>query len=128
MISNTILKKRQQRKSRYILFLPFIVLKRGAGFFVHPRASIKYLSTKNMIKKFGNFDFDYYLEQIVDDKLHMHNAIRHFILHGKKNGYKPNKKKYSLDYFDYLEQKKNEFCVIKKSRQFDKNYYSNYPK
>ena len=68
---------------------PFRIIRRCLGTFRHSKYSIKYFFEKMTIKKTGLFDEKYYLDKNQDLILTNIDLLRHFILHGWREGRNP---------------------------------------
>jgi len=77
--------KRVEVLKRYQRLKFFIIIKRSIGFIIHPRASLEYRKSKKDLLQSGLFDEDYYLEKN-KDLYFTPNLVRHYLLHGYKEG------------------------------------------
>jgi GT2 family glycosyltransferase len=79
---NELVKKYRQR---HILR----IIKRMCGFFIHPKATLRYRRDKKDLLASGLFDENYYIEDNKDLYFTVANPIRHFLMTGFKKGRNP---------------------------------------
>lgn len=113
------------KEKRYRVLTPFIFVRRCAGFFFHPKSSIRYFKQYRLVSSFGEFDAEYYISQVNQNKVHRLNALSHYILYGRDMGYLPESGLMG-DYYQELEKIRQACNAIKRSGQFDVSFYKEY--